>query len=288
MERELTSPAGATAGGAGSAAGAGMRGRRRGRGGGRVARERWMVVLSPLGLLILWEIAAKTGVLDSRFFPAPSSIASTFGSMISSGQLPSATLITLRRLGLGLALGGVPGLAIGLMMGVWRPFRVVIDPLVAATFPVPRSAILPLLLLIFGLGDMSKIVLIATGVIYPVLMNTMTGVLQIKPIYHDVGRSFGASHWQRFRTIALPGALPVIFTGLRLAVGIGVILVITAEMLSGNDGLGYLIWNSWQIFAVGTMYVGLVVSALLGVVLTLVVNEMERVVIPWRRDLQAG
>lgn len=245
-------------------------------------RERIIAVLSPLVLLALWELATRAGVLDDRFFPAPSSVASTFWEETTSGELTSNTWISLRRLLLGFVVGTVPGVALGLVMGMYRPVRVAVDPLIAATYPIPKSAILPLLLLNFGLGETSKIAMVAIGVFFPVVINTTAGVLEIDRIYHDVGRNYGAGRWQTFRTIALPGAMPLILTGLKLGIGLGLILIVIAEMIGARSGLGYMIWNAWQIFAVETMYVGLVVISLLGVLLTAALNELERVLVPWR------
>ena len=183
---------------------------------------------------------------------------------------------------LGLALGATPALLLGLCMGLYRPVRAALDPIIAATYPIPKSAIVPLLLLIFGLGEMSKIVMVAIGAFFPVVINTSAGVQEIPAIYRDVGRNYGAGRWQTFRTIALPGALPLIMTGLKLAVGLGLILIVIAEMIGAKSGLGYMIWNAWQIFAVPTMYVGLITISVLGVIFTLVLTEIERVLVPWR------
>jgi ABC-type nitrate/sulfonate/bicarbonate transport system permease component len=247
------------------------------------ARDRLLAVLSPLALLALWEIATRTGMLDDRFFPAPSSIASTFVDLIQSGELWTNTWISVRRVMLGLAMGAAPALVIGLLMGLYRPVRAALDPIVAATYPIPKSAIVPLLLLIFGLGEMSKIVMVAIGAFFPVVINTCAGVREIPPIYRDVGHNYGASRWQEFRTIALPGALPLIMTGLKLAVGLGLILIVIAEMIGAKSGLGFMIWNAWQVFAVPTMYVGLITISILGVLFTLALTELERLLVPWRR-----
>jgi ABC-type nitrate/sulfonate/bicarbonate transport system permease component len=169
-------------------------------------------------------------------------------------------------------------------MGLYRPVRALIEPLVLGTYPIPKSAILPLILLIFGLGEPSKIVMVAIGVFYPVVINTVSGVLQIPRIYLDVGQNFGANRWKMFTTIALPGALPFIMTGVKLGAGMGLILIAIAEMIGAQSGLGYMIWNAWQILSVNTMYVGLIMIALLGFVLTLILNEIERLVIPSRQD----
>ncbi len=250
----------------------------------RQAKDRIISVMSPLVLLVLWEITVQLGLVDARFFPAPTSIASKFVELAQSGELLTNTLISLQRLFFGFLLGGIPALVLGLVMGLYRPIRAAIDPLLAATYPIPKSAVLPLILLIFGLGEMSKIVMVAIGVFFPVVINTTAGVLEIDKIYHDVSKNFGASRWQVFRTVALPGAMPLIMTGVKLGIGLGLILIAIAEMVGAKSGLGYMIWNAWQIFSVETMYVGILVISVLGVLFTVVMNELEQVIIPWRRD----
>ena len=245
-------------------------------------KDRIITILSPILLLLLWEITVRLGLLDDRFFPAPTSIASTFVSLAESGELWTNTWVSLRRLFFGFFLGGIPALALGLLMGLYRPIRAAINPLVAATYPIPKSAILPLILLIFGLGEASKIVMVAIGVFFPVLINTVAGVLEIDRIYHDVGKNFGASRWKQFTTIALPGAMPLIMTGIKLGVGMGLILIAIAEIVGAKSGLGFMIWNAWQIFAVETMYVGLITIAILGFLFSIALDELEKLVIPWR------
>jgi ABC-type nitrate/sulfonate/bicarbonate transport system permease component len=247
-------------------------------------RERLMSIGSPLGLLLCWELAAQTGFIDVRFFPAPSTILAALWRMLLSGELIEHILISLQRISIGFLLGGVPAVLIGIAMGISRPVRALIDPLITATFPIPKSAILPFILLIFGLGELSKVVMVAIGVFFPIAINTTAGVLQIPSIYRDVGKSFNASHWDTFRTIALPGALPFIMTGIKLGAGLALILIAVAEMVGAKSGIGYMIWSAWETFAVAKMYVGLFVIALIGFGVSLVLHEVERWVIPWKTD----
>jgi NitT/TauT family transport system permease protein len=247
--------------------------------------ERVIGLVTPILLLLLWEAAAQLKWIDVRFFPPPSSIVHQIGVLVASGELATNTLASLRRLGLGMLLGGVPALFLGLAMGISRPLRAAIDPLVSATYPIPKSAILPLVLLIFGLGEMSKVVMVALGAFYPILINTVLGVVNLDKIYLDVGHNYRANRWQVFRTIALPGALPSIMAGIKLAMGMGLILIAISEMVAANDGIGYMIWNSWQVLTVDTMYVGLLVIAILGFVFSLVLDEIERMLIPWKTNV---
>ena len=248
-------------------------------------RDRILSIASPLGLLLAWELAAQTGLIDVRFFPAPSAIIAKLIEMARSGELTENVLISLQRIVLGFLLGGVPAIVIGIAMGIWRPVRALVDPLIVATYPIPKSSLLPLILLIFGLGEMSKVVMVAIGVFYPMAINATAGVLQINQIYLDVGKSFKASPWDTFRTIALPGALPFIMTGVKLGAGLALILIAIAEMVGARSGIGYMIWSAWETFAVAKMYVGLFVIALIGFAISLLLNEVERWVIRWKADI---
>jgi NitT/TauT family transport system permease protein len=248
-------------------------------------RDRILSIASPLGLLLAWELAADASLIDVRFFPAPSSIFAKLVEMAGSGELTENVLISLQRIVLGFLLGGVPAIVIGIAMGIWRPIRAIVDPLIVATYPIPKSSLLPLILLIFGLGEMSKVVMVAIGVFYPMAINATAGVLQINKIYLDVGKSFKASPWDTFRTIALPGALPFIMTGVKLGAGLALILIAIAEMVGAKSGIGYMIWSAWETFAVAKMYVGLFVIALIGFAISLLLNEVERWVIRWKADI---
>jgi NitT/TauT family transport system permease protein len=247
-------------------------------------RDRLLGIGSPLFLVLLWEISARSGLIDVRFFPAPSSIATQAIALTGSGELWGHLAASLQRLAWGTLLGGIPALLLGITMGLYRPIRAAIDPLISATYPVPKSAILPLILLIFGLDEASKIVMVALGVFFPVLINTITGVLQIDKIYLDVGKNFRATRWQTFRTVAFPGAMPSIMAGIKLGIGMGLILIAIAEMVGAKNGIGFMIWDAWQILSVETMYVGLIVISVLGFLLTLILNEIEGWILPWKQE----
>src|SRR5258705_7262670 len=245
-------------------------------------RDRIINIVSPLALLLLWELAVRAGLVDARFFPEPSRILGRLVGLAQSGELWTNTWASLQRLFWGALFGMVPALVLGLLVGLYRPVRAIVEPLVAATYPVPKSAILPLILLIFGLGEASKGAMVALGVFYPMIINTTAGVLEIDRIYLDVGRNFGAGRWQTFRTIALPGAAPLIMAGVKLGAGLGLVLIAIAEMIGAQSGIGYMIWNAWQLMAVDTMFVGLVVIALLGFAFSWALDELERRLLPWK------
>lgn len=252
--------------------------------GGRLtrSRDRLLAIGTPLGLLAFWELLARLSLIDVRFFPPPTDILAQMAALMSTGELWEHLFASLRRLFIGFWVGLVPALILGVVMGLSRPVRAAIGPLVSGTYPIPKSALLPLILLIFGLGETSKVVMVAIGVFYPVVLNTVTGVMQVAPIYYDVSSNFGASRWQVFKTVAVPGAMPNIMTGVELGAGLGLILIAIAEMIGAQSGLGFMIWNAWQLYSVETMYVGLLVIAVIGYALSLLLAEVSRRLMPWR------
>jgi ABC-type nitrate/sulfonate/bicarbonate transport system permease component len=247
----------------------------------RGAAERTVALLAPLLLLALWEVLVRTRVLDARFFPAPLSIVNTFAELAAT-SLPGHIAASLSRALIGFAIGAVPAIVVGVVMGLVPLVRAAIQPLVGALYPIPKVAILPLVMLIFGLGEQSKWAIIAIGVFFQVLISTAAGVANIDRIYLDVGRNFGAGRLATFWTIALPGALPLIFAGVRLGWGVSLLLLVTAEMVAAKSGLGYLIWQSWQTFAIEEMYVGLVTIAGLGILSFWLLDALEAWLIPWK------
>ena len=253
------------------------------------ALERTISVLSPLLLLGVWELLALRSVIDTRFFPAPHVIFAAMWQMILPSQnFPTGELwyhlsISLERIVIGFVIGAVPGIIIGLAMGLFGPIRAMIQPLIDATFPIPKVALLPLFIMIFGIGEESKYAIIATAVIYLVLINTVAGVRTIDRIYLDVGKNFHASRSMMFTDVALPGALPMILTGVKLGMGVALLVIVTAEFVGAKSGIGYLIWTSWQVFQVEKMYVGLVVSAVVGFGTAILLNWLEKAFVPWKR-----
>jgi NitT/TauT family transport system permease protein len=243
--------------------------------------EQVVTLLAPLLLLLLWEALVQTRLLDRRFFPAPSSIVGTFVGLAQT-SLPGHVGISLSRAAVGFAIGAVPAILLGVVMGLLPIVRAALQPIVGALFAVPKVAILPLIMLLFGLGEQSKWAIIAIAVFFQVLISTTAGVANIDRIYLDVGRNFGAGRLATLWTIALPGALPVIFAGIRLGWGVSLLLLVTAEMMAAKSGLGWLIWDSWQVFRVEEMYVGLVTIAVLGMVSFWLLDVLEGWLIPWR------
>ncbi|HTK36398.1 MAG TPA: ABC transporter permease [Caulobacteraceae bacterium] len=250
--------------------------------------ERAVSLLAPIALLLLWEAVSLGGLLDQRFFPAPTSILNAFYYLLFKAprdqSLPYHVQISLGRAIIGFILGAAPAVLLGVIMGLAPIVRAAIQPLIGAIFPIPKVAILPLIMLVFGIGEQSKWAIIAIGVFFQVLISTAAGVANIDKIYLDVGRNFKASRLATFWHIALPGALPLIFAGLRLGWGIALLLLVTAEMVSTDGGIGFLIWKAWQTLAVEDMYVGLVTIAFLGIVSFWLLDAVEAWLLPWKKN----
>jgi ABC-type nitrate/sulfonate/bicarbonate transport system permease component len=247
------------------------------------ALDRSLSVLTPLALLAIWEIAAGFGAIDTAFFPAPTAILAEFYDMLRTGELFNHTMISLVRIIVGFSIGTAIGIALGLAIGLNKTVAAMFQPLIDMTFPIPKVGLLPLVIILFGLGEASKYVIIAISCFYLVVINTVAGVRQIDRIYLDVGRNYHANRRLMFMDVALPGALPTIMAGVKISMGVSLIIIVSAESLAAKSGIGFLIWTSWQVFQVEKMYVGLFVSALLGLGFTVLLNWVERKLIPWKR-----
>ena len=245
--------------------------------------EKLLSTFSPLIILALWEVAARLNWIDLRFFPAPSQIAVVFYEMLTSGEYFSALRISASRIAIGFLIGAVPALVLGVLMGLSSIVRAIFSPVVGALLPIPKLALLPLILLVFGIGESSKWATIAAGVFFYVLYDTVVGVANIDRVYLDVAKAFGAPRRDYWFRIALPGALPMIFNGLKLGLAVGLLLIVAAEMIGANDGIGFLIWMGYSVFALERMYVGLLTMAVLGYIITQGLDALEKVLIPWKR-----
>jgi NitT/TauT family transport system permease protein len=247
-------------------------------------RDRLLYLISPIGLLLLWQLLLMAGFGDRRFIPAPTDIAVRFWALIQNGELALHTGVTLLRVFAGYVIGAVPAIVVGLLMAMFKPVRIFFDPLIATLFPIPKIALMPLLLLALGFGDASKIALVAIAVFFPVTVNTYVGAANIEKIYWDVAKNYGASQTVLFTRVVFFGALPMIFAGLRIALAVSFIVLVAAEFVATKSGIGYLIWNSWELLQVDIMFVGIVTIGILGLITSALFQEIERKVIPWKAE----
>lgn len=240
-----------------------------------------LAVATPILFFIFWEFLARVGVLDTRFFPAPTTVVATAGDMIASGQLQRDILASAARVIIGFALGVAVGLAAALGLGLSRLTRAALEPFLTALYTVPKLALLPLLLLIFGLGELPSILLVAMTVFFLVWIQCMEAVLAVPEVYREAARCFGAKGWNMFRHVTWPALLPQLFISMRIAIGTAVLVIVGVEFVQGSNGVGYRIWNSWSLFQANRMYVGICTVALMGYVFSLGVRWLGRLMIPW-------
>ena len=241
-----------------------------------------VTIASPLFILIVWEFLSQTSLIDSRFFPPPTQIVSTLSSLLTSGELFEHLGISLFRIVVVFLLGVIPGIVIGLCMGLYAPVRHFVSPLIMALMPIPTLALLPLILIVFGIGETSKIVTIAGSVFFPVVINTVAGVITIDSIYIDVAKNYGASQKDFFLKIALPGSLPVMLEGIQMGQAIALLTIVAAEMMGATSGIGYLIWTSYSAFLLKEMFVGLILISFFGYLFSLLIRGLQRKLLPWR------
>jgi NitT/TauT family transport system permease protein len=243
-----------------------------------------LAVLTPLLLVVLWELLVKAGPLDHRFFPPPSKILPAAEGLVRSGELWLHVRSSLLRIVLGFMIGSLAAVPVGLALGALRLLRVMFEPVLSGLYVIPKIAILPLVMMIFGIDDKSKIAIVALATFFVVAINTLEGVRQVEPVLIEAGRNFGARGLQMFRHVILPGALPSIFTGLRLGAGAALLVIIAAEFVAANEGIGYLIWRSWTTLVTENMFVGFAVIALLGVLFSWLLQTVARLVMPWQAE----
>ena len=242
-------------------------------------------VLSPLALLIVWEILVRTNVLDARLIAPPSVVAVELWKISISGELIAALGVSLMRAVSGFLIATVAGVAIGALMARVRAVEIIFDPLIELFRPVSPLALFPLFILWFGIGETSKILIIAFACAFPIILNTYAGVRGIDVTFVRASRSLGASPAEVMRTVILPASLPSIFTGLRISWGIALIVIIAAEMIGAVRGIGYMVLYGQQTFQIPLVFASIVVIGVLGFVTDGGFRFARRKLLPWYREL---
>lgn len=236
----------------------------------------------PAALVCGWQVASAKGWINPFFFPAPSKVLACAAGMARDGELAQVLWATVARWAGGAAAGALLGIACGLLMAMSVAGRRALLPLVSGLYATPKLTLLPLLMLLMGLGQAPKVTLIAlVGFIF-LATQTQDAVRGIRPGYVEMARNYGAGRWALVRRVYLPAALPQIFTGLRIAFSRSLVVAISVELVGGKDGLGALIWLSWETLATERLYVGILLAACLGVVMHRGLGAVESRLIPWR------
>jgi ABC-type nitrate/sulfonate/bicarbonate transport system permease component len=246
--------------------------------------ERRLSVLILILVLGTWEWLVSSGRVSSLFFPAPSVIFKSLFVMLINGRMMPHLAVSLSRVLAGFLTGGVFGMLLGLVMGWSRRLGTVIDPFIAAMHPVPKIAILPLIMIIFGIGETSKLVVVAIAAFFPMVINTMAGVRQINPLYLEVTENYGAGPVKVFRRVIIPGSLPLILAGMRLSLNSALVITIAVELVAADRGLGALIWLAWETLRTEELYAGLVITAALGIGINFLLQFLTRKTVPWSAE----
>lgn len=253
------------------------------RGGGfQPARRRFVAPIVFAALIGIAEIGTATGWISSLTLPRPSDVAETLIDLARSGALWQHLGPSLQRLVSGGAMGATAGIAVGVVIGLFSIARAGLQPLVAAIFPIPKIALLPLFVIWFGIGEGSKNALIAFGTFTPTVIAAYGGVDNVDRTLIRMGQSFGLSWWSIVSKIVLPGALPAILTGLRVSLAIAIILLVAAEMLGANYGIGAYILEAGSLYDLERLFAGVLVLSVLGLIVSWLIGRAERHFLRWR------
>jgi NitT/TauT family transport system permease protein len=232
----------------------------------------------------IWQAFWSVGKISPLFFSGPSAIAARFWDAAAHGQLLSDLKYSSTNFAIGFVLASLAGIVVGVLVGWYRRLGMILGPFLNALYATPRVAMVPLIIIWFGIGMWSKVFVVFISAFFPVLVNTIGGV---RAIDHDLlraARAYCASDWQIFTTVAVPGSVPFILTGLRQGVALGLIGVVVGEMFGGSQGIGFMVAYGGQTFATDTLFVGVLIIAFAGILLTSAAEKLERHFSRWRPE----
>jgi NitT/TauT family transport system permease protein len=232
-------------------------------------------------LLVLWEVAAANAIFPPMSFPRMSAIFETWWELLLSGELLRELIPSLWRMFAGYFIGVVLGVAFGLLMGYFRFFYNLLEPITEVLRPIPSPAYLPIMILFLGIDDEMKVFMIAFASIFPVLLNTYSGVRSVDPIQLQTARTFGVSGRKLLTQIVLPASSPYIFTGMRVSLAVALIVMVIAEMVAASNGIGYFILSAQRGFKIRDMFAGVLTLAMLGYILNRLFLAIENRVLAW-------
>jgi sulfonate transport system permease protein len=242
--------------------------------------------LLPITLIAVWEGASRAGWIPSRILPAPSQVAAAFWENAKSGALFRHAAISAQRALIGLAIGGSLGFALGVVNGVWRPAEALLDSSMQMLRNVPHLAIIPLVILWFGIDEEAKIFLVAIGVLFPIYLNAFHGIRTVDKGLIEMARVYGLSRPALFWRVILPGALPSVLVGLRFSLGIMWLTLIVAETISANAGIGYMTMNAREFLQTDVVLLGIIIYAVLGKLADVITRAIERRALSWHPSYQ--
>jgi ABC-type nitrate/sulfonate/bicarbonate transport system permease component len=246
---------------------------------------RW---LSPILVILVWELIGRLGLVDTFFLPAPTSILKSMYQMAASGELIIHMKASLYRALAGYFLAAACGIGFGVAVCWSRIIDHVLDPLFELMRPISTLGLVPLMILWFGIGNGSKIAIVFKACFFPVLLNTIAGIRGVNLKLIQAGRSLGASELQVWRKVILPAALPVIFTGMRISTAISMMAIVAVEMISADSGLGFVIIDSQRVFATDRMFVGILTLSIIGFLMDCLARMLGKRFLGWHMGTVAS
>jgi sulfonate transport system permease protein len=251
-----------------------------------VSPERFLPFLLPLVVIAIWQLGSSVGWISTRIMPSPAAVVVAFWQTTVSGQLPHNILVSAGRAFAGLLVGGSVGFLLGIANGVSRLSEQLTDTTLQMLRTIPHLAMVPLVILWFGIGEESKLFLTALGVLFPIYLNTYHGVRNVDRGLIEMGRVYGMSGWTLFKKVIFPGALPSILVGLRFALGIMWLTLIVAESIAASSGIGYMANNAREFGMTDVVVLTLVIYAVLGKLADVVARTLERRALRWNPAYQ--
>jgi len=243
----------------------------------------WVSVASIGLILLLWEAASQRQWVLPLFLPAPTAILSEGWSMITTGKIFHHLYASLSRIFLGFSLGCILGILVGILVGFFSIPEAVGNPLIAAVFPIPKIAILPLLILWLGIGEPPKVAVITLGVFFPMVINVYAGVKNVDPVFIRAALSLGSNRLGIVRKVIIPSILPMVFAGMKLGMGTSLLLLVAAEMVAADAGLGFMILTAADLMQTKKLLFGLMILSLLGFLFNWLFQKLEHLLVPWRK-----
>lgn len=232
--------------------------------------------------VLLWQGGAAAGWISTKFLPTPWAIAEALYALAVSGELWANLSISLQRLAIGWSIGTSTGLVVGLVVGLFTVARSPGMAVVSALFPIPKIALVPLFIIWFGIGEGSKVVTLAFGVFFPTVINVVSGVDAVPRNLIRMGQSFGLSWWAVVRNIVLPGALPTVLAGFRITVSIAIVLLVAAEMIGAEKGIGAFVLAAGNLYDTDNLLAGIVLLSAMGLAASWVIGRLEKWLLRWR------
>jgi NitT/TauT family transport system permease protein len=247
----------------------------------------WGAFISPVVAALVWELLVMAGILHPSYLPPPSQLGPHLVELLAAGELGLHLWVTLYRLGLSFVLAVVPALVLGLSLGMSRNMRLALEPILTSLYAIPKIALLPLIMLIVGVNERALIFTSTLTSFVQMTVSTTGGVLAVDRIVLEAGKNYGATGWRLFRYVLLPSALPDIFTGMRIGLGLTLVLVIAVELTAAQEGLGAFLWTAGQTLSAKNLFSAFVVIGVIGWALTYGLERIGNWLMPWRERSSA-